>query len=382
MGRKRDQFWDYAEQRLDGRFKCNFCHGDFPGGATRIKAHLAGVSGHGIVACIAVSQEVQKEARATQETNKKLKCASSSSSANERKITSVSSSVSSSKIMDRIVTQSKEEYIVEIFLDDVVDRLVANVFSFTTEHSKNKELKNLLYTLCKIHVMLYDAQKRQVSDESVRIWLTELKDVVYEVDNALDKFSYDTFLKYQMMNQVPSISLCNFDKVKTINHALDNIVNEVDRLGLKIVNSNPKISLDNDDSERFFEIEALPECLGCLSSLQKLYIVDCNHLAHLPTEEAMRRLTQLKMLIIYDCPNLEDNERSKIDHIPFVDIQDEAGKKFASGNCCLRKLNLSTKPRKGVYTSAVRGTSLILHYLFDMPVASTSFLPVPALVLV
>lgn len=99
MGRKRDQFWDYAEQRLDGRFKCKFCHGDFSGGATRIKSHLAGVSGHNIVACVAVSQEVQKEARATQETNKKLKCASSSSSAS--KITSASSS----KIMDRIVAQ-------------------------------------------------------------------------------------------------------------------------------------------------------------------------------------------------------------------------------------------------------------------------------------
>ena len=58
MGRKRDQFWDYAEQRLDGPFKCNFCHGDFAGGATRIKAHLAGVSGHDIVACVAVSQAV------------------------------------------------------------------------------------------------------------------------------------------------------------------------------------------------------------------------------------------------------------------------------------------------------------------------------------
>ena len=100
MGSKRDQFWDYAEQRLDG-FKCNFCHGEFPGGATRIKAHLAGVSGHDIVACVAVSQEVQKEALATQEINKKLKCSSSSSSAKERKITSASSS----KIMDRIVTQ-------------------------------------------------------------------------------------------------------------------------------------------------------------------------------------------------------------------------------------------------------------------------------------
>ena len=96
--------------------------------------------------------------------------------------------------------------------------------------------------------MLYDAQKRQVSNESMRIWLTKLKDVVYEVDNVLDKFSYDTFLKYQMMNQVPSFSLCNFGKVMTVKHALDNIVNEVDGLGLKIVNSNPKISLDNIDS--------------------------------------------------------------------------------------------------------------------------------------
>ena len=104
MGRKRDQFWDYAEQRLDGRFKCNFCHGDFPGGATRIKAHLARVSGHDIVACVAVPQEVQKEkeARATQETNKKLKCASSSSSAKE-------SSASSSNIMDSSASSSAKE---------------------------------------------------------------------------------------------------------------------------------------------------------------------------------------------------------------------------------------------------------------------------------
>ena len=51
-----------------------------------------------------------------------------------------------------------------------------------------------------------------------------------------------------MMNQVPSISFCNFDKVKTIKHMLDKFVNEVDGLGLKIVNSNPKISLHNIDS--------------------------------------------------------------------------------------------------------------------------------------
>ena len=74
--------------------------------------------------------------------------------------------------------------------------------------------------------------------------------------------------------------------------------------------------------EGLYEMLALPEWLGNLSSLQKLYIMDCNRLLHLPTEEAMRRLTQLKTLEIYDCPNLEDNEQSKIDHIPFVVIQD------------------------------------------------------------
>ena len=65
---------------------------------------------------------------------------------------------------------------------------------------------------------------------------------------------------------------------------------------------------------------ALPEWLGNLSSPQKLYIMDYNCLVHLPTEEAMRHLTQLKTLEIYYCANLEDNELSKIDHIPFVDI--------------------------------------------------------------
>ena len=68
----------------------------------------------------------------------------------------------------------------------------------------------------------------------------------------------------------------------------------------------------------FYEMVALPEWLGNLSSLQKLYIVDCNHLLHLPTEEAMRRLTQLKTLEIYDRPSLEDNERSNIDHIALI----------------------------------------------------------------
>ena len=61
MVRKKDRFWEYAED-LNGRFKCKFCERDFAGGASRIKCHLAGVKGHDIDICTKVSKEVQEEA--------------------------------------------------------------------------------------------------------------------------------------------------------------------------------------------------------------------------------------------------------------------------------------------------------------------------------
>ncbi|KAK9997646.1 hypothetical protein SO802_022332 [Lithocarpus litseifolius] len=63
----------------------------------------------------------------------------------------------------------------------------------------------------------------------------------------------------------------------------------------------------------------LPEWLVNLSSLQKLYVVDCEKLMYLPTEQAMQRLSKLEKLMIYDCPKL-NNEQSRINHIPLVQI--------------------------------------------------------------
>ena len=142
-----------------------------------------------------------------------------------------------------------------------MDRLIANVSSLTTEHidfelSFKVELINLLETLFKIKFVLGDAQKRQSSDESMGIWLTELRNVAYDADNVLDEFSYESFwqkvrIQNQMMDQVCNSSLCNFDDVKAIKQSLDKIVNDVADFGLRMemVNSIPKISLDmNIDS--------------------------------------------------------------------------------------------------------------------------------------
>ena len=134
-----------------------------------------------------------------------------------------------------------------------MDRLIANVFSLATEDigfelSFKVELKNLFETLFRIKFLLDDAQKRQ---SSVRIWLKELRDVAYNVDNVLDEFSYESSwqkvqIQNQMMNQVCSFSFCIPDKVKSIKQLLDKFVNDVAGFGLRIelVNSIPKMSLD------------------------------------------------------------------------------------------------------------------------------------------
>ncbi|GMI78130.1 hypothetical protein like AT3G14470 [Hibiscus trionum] len=59
---------------------------------------------------------------------------------------------------------------------------------------------------------------------------------------------------------------------------------------------------------------ALPEWLGNLSSLWILRLCKCNNLVHLPSKEALQRLSNLHSFHIYECPLLEENnvELSKV----------------------------------------------------------------------
>lgn len=67
-----------------------------------------------------------------------------------------------------------------------------------------------------------------------------------------------------------------------------------------------------------FGVEVLPDWLGNLASLQRLYIGSCEKLRCLPSMDAMRRLTKLISLDIRGCPLLmeaPESEQSKISHI-------------------------------------------------------------------
>ncbi|KAL3326655.1 hypothetical protein AABB24_037378 [Solanum stoloniferum] len=77
-------------------------------------------------------------------------------------------------------------------------------------------------------------------------------------------------------------------------------------------------------------LEALSYGLGNLVSLVELSLSNCKNLQHLPSRDAMRRLTKLRRLNIKGCPQLEESctnrsgpnsQWSKISHIPQISVE-------------------------------------------------------------
>ncbi|XP_031385783.1 uncharacterized protein LOC116199540 [Punica granatum] len=68
VGKPPDKFWEKVDKVISNegegpRWKCKFCKKIFPGGASRIKAHLGNIEGKGIKVCKAVDEDTVKEAR-------------------------------------------------------------------------------------------------------------------------------------------------------------------------------------------------------------------------------------------------------------------------------------------------------------------------------
>ncbi|KAK8989954.1 hypothetical protein V6N11_064366 [Hibiscus sabdariffa] len=62
----------------------------------------------------------------------------------------------------------------------------------------------------------------------------------------------------------------------------------------------------------FDGLKGLPEWFGNLSSLRILGLAGCKNLVHLPSKEALQRLSKLHSFRIYGCPRLQETELSNI----------------------------------------------------------------------
>ncbi|XP_048422980.1 putative disease resistance protein RGA1 [Pyrus x bretschneideri] len=116
----------------------------------------------------------------------------------------------------------------------------------------------------------------------------------------------DSFPDFQVPSKLKELTLHGWPKLKSLPQQIQH-----------------SASLTVLEIWKFDGLEALPEWLGNLTSLTQLAIRQCENLMHLPTVEAMQRLTNLHDLVIHSCPQLKERcaedsgpEWPKISHIP------------------------------------------------------------------
>ncbi|KAF3948608.1 hypothetical protein CMV_025413 [Castanea mollissima] len=76
------------------------------------------------------------------------------------------------------------------FFGKLFDNLTsADLLKFFQQEKVDADLKRWRTTLMKIHAVLDDAEEKQMTNRLVKIWLGELEDLAYDVDDILDEFA-------------------------------------------------------------------------------------------------------------------------------------------------------------------------------------------------
>uniref|UniRef100_A0A2N9FLG2 NB-ARC domain-containing protein n=1 Tax=Fagus sylvatica TaxID=28930 RepID=A0A2N9FLG2_FAGSY len=126
--------------------------------------------------------------------------------------------------------------------------IIASEFTLTA--SVKEEIQKLESKFRTIQAVLNDAEKRQVKEEAVKLWLDKLKDVSYEMDDVLDEWNTamikaaiekeqeeekaetSTAKKRKVLPLIPSFNFSILHhrdiahKIKELNEKLDEIVKE------------------------------------------------------------------------------------------------------------------------------------------------------------
>ncbi|KAM4105757.1 hypothetical protein ACB094_04G016600 [Castanea mollissima] len=162
----------------------------------------------------------------------------------------------------------------EAIVTDVAKEILSKLIPLVTEQISlawgfKEELTRLRQSVEMIQDVLADAERKQVTDLSVRRWLQRLQDVAYDADDVMDELAYEILRrKVEIRNQMKR-KVCFFfsfsnpiafrikmaNKVNTISESLKKINEEANGFGLtraKLVSANPEI-ISNRETDSFVD---------------------------------------------------------------------------------------------------------------------------------
>ncbi|XP_075662657.1 disease resistance protein RGA2-like [Castanea sativa] len=179
----------------------------------------------------------------------------------------------------------------EAIVTEVAKGILGNLIRLVTDQiglawGFKDELTRLRESVEMIQAVLADAEKRQVREESVRLWLQRLENVAYDADDVLDELAYELLRrKVEIRNQMKR-KVCFFfsfsnpiafrfkmaNKVKTIADSLKRVNDEAIRFGLiraESINANPE-TIPNRETDSFLDHSEVVGRKDIVSEIVKL----------------------------------------------------------------------------------------------------------------
>ncbi|GLU09302.1 hypothetical protein SLE2022_261680 [Rubroshorea leprosula] len=103
----------------------------------------------------------------------------------------------------------------DLFLGPIVDATISKVISVATEQinlavSWKAELERLCRKLTMIHAVLQDADRRQVGEAAVKLWLENLRDVAREAEDVVDEVVYERLKQEVWIQKQMKKKVCLF----------------------------------------------------------------------------------------------------------------------------------------------------------------------------
>lgn len=150
------------------------------------------------------------------------------------------------------------EAVLAAFMQVLFDKIITTVLDETRSlWGAHGELQNMTTTLPTIQALLEDAEEKQLKDRSVRYWLVKLKDVAYDMDELLDKYTAEV-LKRKMEREAQSMQVCSCfanicwhgllqfklrNRIRAIRERFDKIARERESLGLQILDRTNQLQV-------------------------------------------------------------------------------------------------------------------------------------------
>ncbi|XP_035837623.1 putative disease resistance RPP13-like protein 1 [Helianthus annuus] len=146
----------------------------------------------------------------------------------------------------------------EALLNVIFDKLTDEAFNkFARSQEIDSKLNDLKITLTQIKALLNDASQKEITDESVRLWLNSLQQLAYDIDDVLDDVATEAIHRELTQESgsviskvrklmVPSF-FTKFSLSQSLRHKLDSITTQLQQLekqksdlGLTVRDDKPK----------------------------------------------------------------------------------------------------------------------------------------------